>query len=81
MANRGYPSNDFNQFLNAGGSLPEITISGNLTATSTTLGFFGATPVTQPAANPDTSGATLPNLEIEVNQLKATLRSLGLLDT
>jgi hypothetical protein len=32
-------------------------------------------------ANPDTSGATLPDLEIEVNQLKAMLRSAGLLAT
>jgi hypothetical protein len=31
------------------------------------------------AANPDTSGATLPNLEIEVNQLKASLRTWGIL--
>lgn len=30
-------------------------------------------------ANPDTSGATLPNLEIEVNQIKALLRSIGLM--
>lgn len=43
------------------------------------VGFFGATPVAKPAANPDTSGATLTELEAEVNQLKATLRSLGLL--
>jgi hypothetical protein len=44
-------------------------------------GFFGATPAAQPAANPDTSGATLPNLEIEVNQIKAVLRTLGLIAT
>jgi hypothetical protein len=34
---------------------------------------------TPPAANPDTSGATLANLEIEVNQIKATLRAAGLI--
>jgi hypothetical protein len=45
------------------------------------MGFYGVTPVVQPAANADTSGATLPNLEIEVNQLKALLRSVGLLAT
>jgi len=45
------------------------------------LAFFNATPITQPAANADTSGATLPNLEIEVNQLKQLLRNLGLLAT
>lgn len=43
------------------------------------IGFWGVTPVVQPAANADTSGATLANLEIEVNQLKALLRSIGLL--
>jgi hypothetical protein len=36
---------------------------------------------TQQAANPDTSGATLIDLETEVNQLKAALRSLGVLAT
>jgi hypothetical protein len=46
-----------------------------------TLGFYGKTPVTQPAANPDTSGASLADLETEVNQLKAMLRSLGLMAT
>jgi hypothetical protein len=45
------------------------------------LAFFGATPVVQPAANPDTSGATLAELETEVNQLKAALRALGLIAT
>lgn len=29
------------------------------------------------AANPDTTGATLPNLEIEVNQVKQLLRDVG----
>jgi hypothetical protein len=43
------------------------------------LAFFDATPVVKPAANADTSGATLGQLETEVNELKATLRSLGLL--
>lgn len=31
------------------------------------------------AANPDTSGATLGQLETEVNQLKAVLRTFGLI--
>ena len=31
------------------------------------------------AANPDTSGATLANVEIEVNEMKATLRNFGLI--
>jgi hypothetical protein len=43
------------------------------------VGFYNTTPVVQPAANPDTSGATLANLEIEVNELKALLRSVGLM--
>jgi hypothetical protein len=49
------------------------------TAPTQKLAFFGATPIVRPAANADTSGATLANLEIEVNQLKQTLRDLGLL--
>lgn len=49
------------------------------TGTTQKLGFYNATPVVQPAANADTSGATLANLEIEVNQLKALLRSIGLM--
>lgn len=49
------------------------------TATTQKIGFFNATPIVQPAANPDTSGAALADLETEVNQLKALLRSLGLM--
>lgn len=49
------------------------------TATSQKLGFYNATPVVQPSANADTSGATLGQLETEVNQLKQLLRDLGLL--
>lgn len=41
--------------------------------------FYGVVPIVRPAANPDTSGATLVALETEVNQVKATLRALGLL--
>jgi len=58
------------------GNAPGVKI-GNTSGSK--IGFYGVTPVVQPAANADTSGATLANLEIEVNQLKATLRSLGLL--
>jgi hypothetical protein len=51
----------------------------------TTTGGFGmydvTPPATQPAANPDTSGATLAALETEVNQLKALLRSFGMMAT
>jgi hypothetical protein len=51
------------------------------TATTQKLGFFNATPIVQPAANADTSGATLAQLETEVNELKQLLRNLGLLAT
>ena len=46
-----------------------------------TVGFFGTTPAAQQAANADTSGATLAALETEVNELKATLRTFGLIAT
>lgn len=49
------------------------------TAPGQKLGFFGAGPRVQPAANPDTAGATLAALEVEVNELKALLRNLGLM--
>lgn len=49
------------------------------TAADQKIGFYGAAAVTQPAANPDTSGATLAALETEVNEIKALLRSLGLM--
>ena len=35
----------------------------------------------QAAANADTSGATLAAIETEVNELKATLRTFGLIAT
>ena len=41
------------------------------------MGFWGTTPVNQPDANADTSGATLTELETEVNELKALLREVG----
>jgi hypothetical protein len=44
-------------------------------------GFFDANVTAQPAANPDTSGATLGQLETEVNELKAVLRTWGLIAT
>jgi hypothetical protein len=58
-----------------------MNFSGTLNHAGGTAGFFGTTPISQPAANADTSGATLPDLEIEVNQIKALLRSLGLMAT
>lgn len=58
-----------------------FTLAGALNHDGGTVGFFGQTPASQPAANPDTSGASLAALETEVNQLKAALRSLGLIAT
>jgi hypothetical protein len=52
-----------------------VHASGQFTA------FGIETTATQQAANPDTSGATLPDLETEVNQLKAVLRTFGLIAT
>lgn len=46
-----------------------------------TTGFYAKTGVFQPLANADTSGATLVQLEAEVNELKAILRTLGLMAT
>lgn len=57
----------------------DAIIGGALDHDGTTVGFYGTTPVTQPAANADTSGASLADLETEVNQLKALLRSVGLM--
>jgi hypothetical protein len=60
--------------LNIGGTTG--TQIGGLTSK---LGFFGKTPVVQQGPNADTSGATLGQLETEVNELKAMLRLYGLL--
>ena len=64
-----------------GGNIAAGTTTGTKIGTGTTqkIGFYNATPIVQPAANADTSGASLPDLETEVNQIKATLRSLGLM--
>lgn len=51
------------------------------TAANQKIGFWGVAPVAQPAANADTSGATLPQLETEVNEIKALLRTVGLMAT
>lgn len=72
-------------YLGNGVAEPEAGVVGygvgGLRFTGTRFGFYGVTPVDQPAANPDTSGATLAQLETEVNQLKAALRALGLIAT
>lgn len=43
------------------------------------MSFWGAATTTQPVNNPDTTGATLAQLETEVNELKALLRTVGLM--
>lgn len=52
-----------------------VHASGQFTA------FGVGTTATQQAANADTSGATLGQLETEVNELKAVLRAFGLIST
>ena len=49
------------------------------TATNQKFAFYNKTPIVQDSANADTSGLTLANLEIEVNQLKQLLRNYGLM--
>lgn len=67
----------------AGGGITvnSATITTALAHTGTTAGFFGKTPVTQPSATADTTGATLAQLESVVNGLKQKLRDLGLMAT
>lgn len=48
-------------------------------AVCTLFAVGSATPVGTQAANPDTSGAALGALETEVNQIKATLRTFGMI--
>ena len=76
-----YADDAATQTINIDGSNGNTTIKGALDHDGATVGFYGATPVAQPAANPDTSGAALAALETEVNQLKALLRSVGLMAT
>ena len=63
------------------GNIAVGTTTGSKIGTSNTqkIAFWNATPVVQPAANADTSGATLGDLETEVNQLKQLLRDVGLM--
>lgn len=51
------------------------------TAAGQKLGFWGVTPVTQRAANTDTAGASLGDLETEVNEIKQALRDVGIIAT
>lgn len=69
--------------LASGKNLHVATSTGTKigTAAGQKLGFWGVTPVTQRAANPDTSGATLGDLETEVNEIKQALRDVGIIAT
>ena len=67
--------------LNDGANVATGTTTGTKIGTGTTqkIGFWNATPVVQPAANANTTGAILSDLEIEVNQLKQLLRDIGVM--
>jgi hypothetical protein len=66
------------QSLTANGT---VTLNGTIDHNGTMAGFYSATPVVQPAALANTTGATLAALETEVNTLKQKLRNLGLMAT
>lgn len=51
------------------------------TANTQKLGFWNATPVVQPTAIPNTTGAILTVLEDEVNKIKDAIRLIGLIAT
>jgi hypothetical protein len=63
------------------GSVVPLLNGTNTHASGQFTAFGVGTTATQQAANPDTSGATLGQLETEVNELKAVLRSFGLIAT
>lgn len=58
-----------------------VEVINNSSGTQIQIGFFQKAPAPQPVAIPDTSGATLAQLEAEVNKLKAASRALGLIAT
>ena len=64
----------------SGGTVPLLSGSNtHASAKCTLFGIGSVIPVTTQAANADTSGATLGQLETEVNELKAVLRLFGLI--
>lgn len=74
--NLGHSSNRYKQAF-----VVTASISGALVHTGTSAGFYGKTAVAQPTALPNTSGATLGELETQVNSIKQKLRDLGLMAT
>ena len=69
--------------LNDGVDILPNSTTGTKIANSSTqkLGFWGRTPVVRPANIPNTSGATLGQLETEVNAIKQLLRNIGLMES
>lgn len=64
----------------SGAKVPLLNAANtHASALCTLFGIGSVTPITTQAANADTSGATLGQLETEVNQLKATLRLFGII--
>lgn len=63
----------------SGANVPLLSAANTHASAQCTLFGVAITPAGTQAANPDTSGATLGNLEVEVNQLKAVLRTFGLI--
>jgi hypothetical protein len=63
------------------GAVVPLLDGTNVHASGQFTAFGVGTTATQQAANADTSGATLGDLETEVNQLKAVLRAFGLIAT
>lgn len=63
------------------GAVVPLLDGTNVHASGQFTAFGVGTVATQQAANPDTSGAVLADLETEVNQLKAVLRTFGLIAT
>jgi hypothetical protein len=66
----------------SGATVPLLNGANTHASAKCTLFSVGsATPVATQAANADTSGATLGQLETEVNELKAVLRTFGIIAT
>jgi len=63
------------------GAVVPLLNGTNVHASGQFTAFGVGTTATQQAANADTSGATLGQLETEVNELKAVLRAFGLIAT
>ncbi len=63
------------------GAVVPLLNGTNIHASGQFTAFGVGTTATQQAANPDTTGAILLQLEAEVNELKAVLRAFGLIAT